>query len=192
VGVAVASFYPDISLTGNIGMRALDASYLTNWASHFYSAGPAISLPIFSGGQLSANLTLARAQQQSSALNYRGTVLNALREVEDALVAYRTDRASRDLLQKTLSSAELTWTLSKNQYEHGLASFITALDAERTVLSDRQALVQADVQIVNDIVSLYRALGGGWQKTVQQLPTPDVSTAPPPLPAALDRVAAPP
>jgi outer membrane protein, multidrug efflux system len=190
VGVAVASFYPDISLTGNVGMRALDASYLTNWASHFYSAGPAISLPIFSGGQLSANLTLARAQQQSSALNYRGTVLNALREVEDALVAYRTDRASRDLLQATLNSAELTWTLSKNQYEHGLASFITALDAERTALTDRQALVQADVQIVNDIVTLYRALGGGWETTVQQLPTPDVSTAPPPLPAALDRVGA--
>jgi outer membrane protein, multidrug efflux system len=190
VGVAVASFYPDISLTGNVGMRALDASYLTNWASHFYSAGPAISLPIFSGGQLAANLTLARAQQQSSALNYRGTVLNALREVEDALVAYRTDRASRDLLQATLNSAELTWTLSKSQYEHGLASFITALDAERTVLSDRQALVQADVQIVNDIVTLYRALGGGWETTVQQLPNPDVPTAPPPLPAALDRVGA--
>ncbi|HEY0339971.1 MAG TPA: efflux transporter outer membrane subunit, partial [Steroidobacteraceae bacterium] len=188
VGVATAAFYPDISLTGNIGMRALDASYLTNWASHFYSAGPAISLPIFSGGRLSANLTLARAQQQEAALSYRGTVLNALREVEDALVAYRTDRESRDLLQDTLNSAQLTWDLSRNQYEHGLASFIQALDAERTVLTDRQALVQADVQLVTDIVTLYRALGGGWEKTVEQLPTPDVSTSPPPLPGALDRL----
>jgi NodT family efflux transporter outer membrane factor (OMF) lipoprotein len=188
VGVAVAAFYPDISLTGNIGMRALDASYLTNWASRFYSAGPAISLPIFSGGRLSANLTLARAQQQEAALRYRGTVLNALREVEDALVAYRTDQASRDLLQDTLDSARLTWTLAQNQYEHGLATFIQALDAERTVLSDRQALVQADVQIVIDIVTLYRALGGGWEQTVRQLPTPDISTAPPPMPGALDRL----
>jgi outer membrane protein, multidrug efflux system len=188
VGVAVAAFYPDISLTGNIGMRALDASYLTNWASHFYSAGPAISLPIFSGGRLSASLTLARAQQQEAALGYRGTVLNALREVEDALVAYRTDRVSRDLLKDTLDSAQLTWTLAQNQYEHGLATFIQTLDAERTVLADRQALVQADVQIVNDIVTLYRALGGGWEATVQQLPTPDVSTSPPPMPGALDRL----
>jgi outer membrane protein TolC len=62
------------------------------------------------------------------------------------------------------------------------------LDAERTVLSDRQALVQADVQIVNDIVTLYRALGGGWEKTVEEVRTPEVSTAPPPLPGALDRV----
>jgi len=191
VGVAVAEFYPDISLTGNIGMRALDASYLTNWASHFYSAGPAISLPIFSGGRLSANLTLARAEQQEAVLNYRGTVLNALREVEDALVAYRTDRAARDLLQDTLNSAQVTWDLSQNQYDHGLTSYISVLDAERTVLSDRQALVQSNVQIVNDIVSIYRALGGGWEKTFQQLPAPDISTSPPPVPGALDRIADP-
>jgi outer membrane protein TolC len=184
----VAAFYPDISLTGNFGMRALDPSYLTNWASHFYSAGPAISLPIFSGGRLSSNLTLARAEQQEAALSYRGTVLNALREVEDGLVAYRTDKASRDLLQDTLDSAESTWALARNQYDHGLTSFIQVLDAERTVLSDRQALVQADVQIVNDIVTLYRALGGGWEKTVEEVRTPEVSTAPPPLPGALDRV----
>jgi outer membrane protein, multidrug efflux system len=191
VGVAVASFYPDISLTGNIGMRAVDASYLTNWASHFYTAGPAVSLPIFSGGRLSAGLTLARAQEKEAALSYRATVLNALREVEDALVTYRVDRASRDLLQDTLDSAQMTWDLARNQYEHGLASFINVLTAESTVLTDRQALVQANVQLVSDIVALYRALGGGWEKTVQQLPTPDVATSPPLLPAALDRVADP-
>jgi len=191
VGVAVASFYPDISLTGNIGMRALDASYLTNWASHFYTAGPAVSLPIFSGGRLTAGLTLARAEQKEAALNYRATVLNALREVEDALVSYRVDRASRDLLQDTLDSAQLTWDLARNQYDHGLSSFINVLNAESTVLADRQSLVQANVQLVDDIVSLYRALGGGWEKAVQQLPTPDVATRPPPLPGALDRVADP-
>jgi NodT family efflux transporter outer membrane factor (OMF) lipoprotein len=189
VGVAVASFYPDISLTGNIGMRALDASYLTNWASHFYSAGPAVSLPIFSGGRLTAGLTLARAEQKEAALNYRATVLNALREVEDALVTYRVDRASRDLLQDTLDSAQLTWDLARSQYDYGLASFINVLNAQGTVLTDRQALVQANVQLVNDIVSLYRALGGGWENTVQKLPNTDVPTTPPPLPGALDRAA---
>ena len=191
VGVAVASFYPDISLTGNIGLRALDASFLTNWASHFYTAGPAVSLPIFSGGRLTAGLTLARAEQKEAALSYRATVLNALREVEDALVTYRVDLASRDLLQDTLDSAQMTWDLARNQYDHGLSSFINVLNAQSTVLTDRQALVQANVQLVNDIVSLYRALGGGWENAVQKLPNPDVSTSPPPLPGALDRVADP-
>ncbi len=169
IGVAVAAFYPDLSLTGNLGMRALDASYLTNWASHFYSAGPAFSLPIFSGGRLSANLTLARAGQQEAALKYRGTVLNALREVEDALIAYRADRSSRELLQDTLGSAQHTLSLARSQYEHGLATFLQVLDAQRTVETDRQALVQADVQLVNDVVTLYRALGGGWEQAADRL-----------------------
>jgi len=118
-------------------------------------------------------------------------VLNALREVEDALVAYRTDRVARDLLQDALNSAQVTWELSQNQYDHGLTSYISVLDAERTVLSDRQALVQSNVQLVNDIVAIYRALGGGWEQTLEQLPAPDVSTSPPPMPAALDRLADP-
>jgi outer membrane protein TolC len=65
------------------------------------------------------------------------------------------------------------------------------LNAQSTVLADRQALVQANVQLVDDIVSLYRALGGGWERTVQELPKPDVSTSPPPMPGALDSVADP-
>ncbi len=106
IGVATASFYPDISLTGNVGLRALDASFLTNWASLFYTMGPSVSLPIFQGGKLTATLRVARAQQAQAALAYRGTVLNALREVENALVAYRTDRVARDRLAGTLRSSE--------------------------------------------------------------------------------------
>ena len=134
VGVAVASFYPDVSLTGNFGLRALDASYLTNWASAFYSFGPSVSLPIFQGGRLTAGLRLARAQQAEAALAYRGTVLNALREVEDALVAYRTDRAGRDKLAEAVRSGETTLYLARDSYTHGLADFIQVLDAERTLI----------------------------------------------------------
>ncbi len=138
VGVAVASFYPDISLTGNFGLRALDASYLTNWASAFYSFGPSISLPIFQGGRLTANLRLARAQTVEAALNYRDTVLNALREVEDALVAYRTDRAARDKLAETVDSAQTTLALARDRYTHGVADFIQVLNAESTLTGARQ------------------------------------------------------
>ena len=145
VGVAVASFYPDISLTGSFGLRAVDASYLTNWASSFYSFGPSISLPIFQGGRLTAGLRLARAQEAEAALAYRGTVLNALREVEDALVAYRTDRAGRDKLAEAVQSGETALYLARDRYTHGLSDFIQVLDAERTLVGSRQQLVQADV-----------------------------------------------
>jgi NodT family efflux transporter outer membrane factor (OMF) lipoprotein len=189
VGVAVASFYPDISLTGSFGLRALDASYLTNWASAFYAFGPSVSLPIFEGGRLTANLRLARAQEAEAALAYRGTVLNALREVEDALVAYRTDRAARDKADEAVRSGETTLYLARNSYANGLTDFLQVLDAERTVVGSRQQLVQANVALTNDIVTLYTALGGGWQENEVQA-TASVTTVPPPVPAALDEVAA--
>lgn len=165
IGVAVANFYPDISLTGNVGFRATDTGYLARWSSLFYSAGPSISLPIFEGGELRANLRLAKAKEKEAALHYRGSVLNALKEVEDGLVSYRTDQSERDRVADTVRSAESTFSLAQNQYAHGLASFIQVLDAQRTLLAGRQNLVQADAQLLSDVVSLYRALGGGWQAT---------------------------
>jgi multidrug efflux system outer membrane protein len=190
VGVAVASFYPDVSLTGSFGLRALDASFLTNWASSFYSFGPSVSLPIFQGGRLTASLRLARAQEAEAALAYRGTVLNALREVEDALVAYRTDRAGRDKLAEAVRSGETTLYLARDAYTHGLQDFIQVLDAERTLIASRQQLVQADMLLTDDVVALYDALGGGWQDDAGDVEAVRVDTPPPIMPAALDSVAA--
>ncbi len=190
VGVATASFYPDISLTGNFGLRALDASYLTNWASAFYSFGPSVSLPIFQGGKLTAGLRMARAQEAAAALQYRGTVLNALREVENALVAYRTDRAARDKLAGTIASGEQALYLARDAYRNGLSTFLQVLDAERTLVQSRQQLIQADITLTDDVIALYNALGGGWQENeaVSNAPSIDLST--PFTPAALDTVAA--
>ena len=189
VGVAVASFYPDVSLTGNLGIRALDASYLTRWASHFYSAGPSLSLPIFQGGQLTANLRLNRAQQAESGLHYRATVLNALREVEDGLIAYRADRLERDRLAAVVASSQTTLDLATSRYTHGLSDFLQVLDAQRTFEDSRQQLVQQDMTVANDVVGIYRALGGGWEAPGASSQAPHVPGAPPPMPAALDSVA---
>jgi NodT family efflux transporter outer membrane factor (OMF) lipoprotein len=189
VGVAVASFYPDITLTGSLGFRAVDASYLTNWASLFYSAGPSISLPIFEGGQLEANLRTARAQEASAALNYRATVLNALREVENALVSYREDQIAAQKAAATVKSAGLTLYLSNSQYTHGLASYLNVLEAQRSLVSARQQLVQADAGLANDVVTLYTALGGGWQDDAGTVKAPAVNPAPPAVPGAADALA---
>jgi len=164
IGVAVAQFYPDISLTGTIGVRALDTDYLTNWASHFYSIGPAISLPIFQGGRLTANLRLARVQEREAALAYRGTVLGALQEVEDSLVAYRTDRLQQESLTQTVASATTALALARNSYENGLSSFLDVLDAQRTLVQARQQQVQATLSLTTDLIALYKALGGGWEE----------------------------
>ena len=117
-------------------------------------------------------------------------MLNALREVEDDLVAYRTDRDERDRLIGVLRSGEDSLYLATNAFSHGLESFLQVLDAQRTVTSTRQQLVQANATLDNDVVALYRALGGGWQDPGAQSQAPSVPQQPPPLPAALDSVAA--
>ena len=190
IGIAVASFYPDISLTGNLGIRAIDASYLTSWASRFYSVGPSASLPIFQGGRLTSSLRLARAQQKAAVLNYRSTVLNGLREVENALTSYRNDRDARDRLIQTVRSGERSFRLSQNSYQNGLSDFLTVLNAEQTLTSARQNLDQAEMSLANDVVTLYTALGGGWQQPGAPVTTPPIDKAPPFVPAALDSVAA--
>ena len=192
---ARAAGLPSVTGTGSymreqLGLRATDASYLTNWASNFYSFGPSISLPIFQGGRLTAGLRLARAQEAEAALAYRGTVLNALREVEDALVAYRTDLAARDKLDEAVRSGEMALYLARDRYSHGLADFLQVLDAERTVVGSRQQLVQADVTLTNDVVALYSALGGGWEDDGGRNPAPSIETAPPLVPGALDALEA--
>ena len=188
IGVALANFYPDVSLTGNLGVRAVDVSYITRWASHFYSAGPSVSLPIFEGGRLEASLRMARAQAAEAALRYRAVVLNALREVEDGLVSFRADQIERDRQAGVLRSAQETLELATSRYSHGLSDYLQVLDAQRTAEDARQALVQADMALDNDVVTLYRALGGGWEAPGTHNEAPAVSGAPPITPGALDAV----
>jgi NodT family efflux transporter outer membrane factor (OMF) lipoprotein len=163
VGESIAQLFPDLSLTGEFGFRNTQASYLTRWASHFYSAGPQVSLPIFQGGALRAQIAVARAQEAAAVLEYRQTVLSALQDVDDALVRYRTDQARRDILRDAVDANARAFDLARNGYQHGLASFIDVLDTERQLTDSRLQLTQGTIQVTGDLVALYKALGGGWQ-----------------------------
>lgn len=163
VGVAVAQFYPDITLTGQIGTRASNASDLARWSHLFYSFGPAISLPIFEGGQLVANLHLANARQAQAALAYRKAVLVALRDVDNALAVYRTDLSHRDALSTAVDTQRSAFDLARERYAKGFVSFVDVLDAQRQLSQVQAQFVQAQTQVETDLVALYKALGGGWQ-----------------------------
>ncbi|MGF6552763.1 multidrug efflux system outer membrane protein [Paraburkholderia youngii] len=163
VGVAVAQFYPDVSLTGKAGTRATNARDLARWSHLFYSFGPTVSLPIFEGGALVANLRMSEAQQAEAALDYRKTVLTALRDVDNALVVYRTDQARRDALADSVSAQQTSFDLSRDSYRKGLTSFINVLDAQRQLAQAREQYAQGTTQVSTDLVALYKALGGGWQ-----------------------------
>jgi NodT family efflux transporter outer membrane factor (OMF) lipoprotein len=164
IGVATAQFYPDVSLTGLGGVFGTRPKDLTLWADRFYAFGPSVSLPIFEGGKLRANLKLAKAQQAEAAVAYRKTVLGALQDVENALAAYRTELRRHQALEKTVAAQTVALEIARNQYLNGVTTFINVLTAENSLAQQHQALIQSTLSLTTDVVNLYKALGGGWQR----------------------------
>jgi multidrug efflux system outer membrane protein len=165
IGIAVAQLYPDISISGEVGQSALQFKALTNWSSNFYQFGPSVSVPIFQGGRLRANVRLANAQQAEAALGYRQTVLSALQDVENNLVALRTDRARQERLEQAVRIAQDQLSLAQSRYRNGLAAFLDVLDSETTSINAQQDVIRGRLQLALDVAALYKAIGGGWQVT---------------------------
>jgi NodT family efflux transporter outer membrane factor (OMF) lipoprotein len=164
IGVAVADFYPKITLDGSIGLQALKFKDLGNWNARQYGLGPTISLPIFEGGRLRATLALRRVEQQEAALNYQQTVLQAWHDVDNALTAYAAEQKRRDALQEAVVENRRAVDLSRQRYTQGVADFLNVLDAERSLLQAQQQLADSTTTVSQNLVQLYKALGGGWEK----------------------------
>lgn len=163
VGVAVAAFYPRVTLTGALNFDALSPRDLGFWSAAAYTLGPSINIPIFQGGQLRAQLQLNEARQQESAVNYQRTVLQAWQDVDNALTAYAAEQRKHDALERSVRSYQRALTLARQQYANGLQTFLNVLDAERGLFSARGQLVGSTTAVSSDLVQLYNALGGGWE-----------------------------
>jgi NodT family efflux transporter outer membrane factor (OMF) lipoprotein len=163
VGVSVASLFPDVSIAGTYGLRNIGTRYLLDWQSRFYTFGPSVSLPIFHGGALVANVRLSRAQAAEAALAYRKTVLNALQEVEDALTAVHEDANRIESLKDTVGADHRALEVELDAYRHGVISYINVLTVQLQESQAREQLAQAALTQSTDLVKLYKALGGGWE-----------------------------
>ncbi|HEX3915175.1 MAG TPA: efflux transporter outer membrane subunit [Steroidobacteraceae bacterium] len=172
VGVSVASFFPQISLSGTLGLRNTDTRFLFDWASKFYSAGPGISVPIFQGGTLVANVRLSRAEAAAAALSYRHTVLSALQEVEDGLISLREDSRRRTALQDSVAADQRALDINLDAYRHGLVPYVTVLTLQLQTVQARQQMTQALLTQNLDLVKLYKALGGGWESAAAATTAP--------------------
>ncbi|HUB10352.1 MAG TPA: efflux transporter outer membrane subunit [Acetobacteraceae bacterium] len=163
VGVAVASFYPSVTLSGSVGLQALEP-WQTFWMNaRNYALGPGITIPIFEGGQLRATLHLREAQQQEAAITYQKTVLQAWHDVDNALTAYKTEQARRDQLVLAVDQNSRALSLAQSRYQQGVSDFLTVLDAERSLLSTEEQLAESTTTVSENLVALYKALGGGWE-----------------------------
>jgi len=164
-GVAVASFFPDISLSGSVSLQALQFKNLNEFKAITYAFGPDITIPLFEGGQLSGQLKLRKAQQQEAALNYAKTVLTAFYQVDTSLVDYNQEHAALDALTVDTQQSQIALGLAEDQYKQGLADYLTVLDAQQSYLNAQQSQAGAVSRVATDLVTLYQALGGGWEQT---------------------------
>jgi multidrug efflux system outer membrane protein len=163
VGVATAELYPDITLTGEIGQQSQQLKNFAKSYNNFYSLSPSISLPIFQGGKLKAGVAQAKAQEVEAALTYRKTVLSALQDVENALAAYRTDQQRLQSLQAAADADQTAVDIALDRYKHGLTNYLDVLTPQNTLIQAQQQLIQTQLAVTNDLVTLYKALGGGWR-----------------------------
>ncbi|MDD5390564.1 MAG: efflux transporter outer membrane subunit [Gallionellaceae bacterium] len=167
IGVAEAARYPNFQLSGSIGLDALNAGGLFSGAALGHSLLASVAGTLFDGGRLRQRVAIQNAVQEQALANYENTLLTALREVEDALVALANSRQRQDALGSAATAARNAALLARQRYGSGLIDFLTVLDSERSLRSVEDNLASADTARVTALIQLYKALGGGWQREVQ-------------------------
>jgi NodT family efflux transporter outer membrane factor (OMF) lipoprotein len=162
-GVAVASFYPDVTLNGAANVESLHLSNLFSPTSTAFAVGPSISIPIFEGGQLRGTLTLRESQQREAAIFFQKTVLRAWKEVDDALTAYREAQRRRADVARSVTENQAALQAARQRYSEGAIDFLNVIATQAQLLQSENDLADSDTQIATDLVNLYRTLGGGWE-----------------------------
>lgn len=163
IGVAIASFYPSISLSGDIGLQSLK---LSNWfspSSKTWSYGGDINMPIFQGGALVGNLQINEASAAAAGYTYQQAILNAVQETETSLIAYEQSLQTIVLQKESLEKNRRVTRLTQERYAKGLVNVIDLLDAERQLNAAEQNLLQSHANALLNLIKLYKALGGGWE-----------------------------
>ncbi|MGE4481623.1 efflux transporter outer membrane subunit [Acidocella sp.] len=163
IGVAKAAFFPDVTLTASASLEAMQFSNLNEWKSITYGLGPTVTIPIFEGGQLHGQLNLREAQQKEAAISYAKTALTAFTQVNTALVNYTQEHATQQALQTDVRQSGIALGLAEDQYKQGLVDYLTVLTAQQAYLAAQQNQAQSLEKLGTDLVTLYQALGGGWE-----------------------------
>jgi NodT family efflux transporter outer membrane factor (OMF) lipoprotein len=162
VGVAVASLYPKFDLLAAANLASTSLGHLFDSSSFSDVQGGLINWPLFKGGQLRANVRAKREEETQAYLAYRQSVLTALRDTEDALARYTSEQRRLTSLLESQTAASRSLDIAEAQYRVGLVPFINVLTSTATLLNTEDEVAQSRQQLDQDLVSLYKALGGGW------------------------------
>ena len=165
IGAARAAFFPRISLTAQFGSVSDELSGLFKSGSWAFSLAPQLALPIFDAGRNQAGLESARAGREIAVAQYEKSIQTAFREVSDALAGQATLQQQIDAQRAQTQADAKRLDLSDLRYRNGVASYLDLLDAQRSLYATEQALVQTRLQQLQNQVTLYKVLGGGWTDT---------------------------
>jgi NodT family efflux transporter outer membrane factor (OMF) lipoprotein len=163
VDAADAARYPSFNLGGTLSLNSLTLAGLSNGATLAGSVLGSLSVPLFDAGAGKAQVLAQEAALEQARASYQATVLTALKDVEDALVARQGDRERLQSLQQAATAAENAATLAQSRYKSGLIDFQTILQTQRTLLSAQDSVASTLADLSSDQVRLIKALGGGWQ-----------------------------
>jgi multidrug efflux system outer membrane protein len=165
IGVATADLFPRFSLSGSLGLASQTLSALTDWGGRFWSAGSAANWLVFDAGRVRGNIEIQDALQEQALLAYQRTVLTALQDTETALVAYSKEQERKKSLSDAVRNNRKAVDLAMKLYIAGRTDFLNVLDAQRSLYISEDALVQSTRSEATVLIALYKALGGGWEKT---------------------------
>jgi multidrug efflux system outer membrane protein len=165
IGAARAAFYPSISLTASAGSSSASLSGMFKGGSGSWSFSPQISLPIFDGGANQANLDIAKTDRDIYVAQYEKAIQTAFREVSDALAARNTLGRKLDAQQALVDATSESYRLSDARFKRGVDSYLSVLDAQRSLYSAQQNLISTRLSRFTNLVTFYKTLGGGWVET---------------------------
>jgi NodT family efflux transporter outer membrane factor (OMF) lipoprotein len=169
IGVATADLYPRFSLTGTFGFSATSGSRALRSDSRQYSFGPSVFWNIFDGGRVMGAIQLEEALTEQNLHSYKQTVLAAIEDVENSMISYTEEIERRDALGRSVIAATDSVKLAQILYKNGLIDFQNVLDMERSLFNQQDALAKSEGLVIQNLIRIYKALGGGWPTTVKTI-----------------------
>ena len=160
---ARAERYPQFSFTGTFGGRDQNFSALKlGNTGGFFSVGPSLSIPLFTAGKIRADIQAQTAEQQQAQLQYQQAILQALQEVEDALAKYHHEKDRKVNLEEMVAAGQRKLNLARQMFDAGIQDYTPVIEAEQSLIGAKTQLADSKEDITEDLIALYRSLGGGW------------------------------
>lgn len=168
IGVAESERYPDLSLSGSIGLESLTGGNLYTAGARTAQGAVQAGWTLFDGGRIRQKVAVQTALQEETLGAYEAAILKALKDVEDALVAYANEQERCRALRAAEEAGMSAFQLARAKYESGLIDFQTVLDTQKSLLTVQNTLASSHAEVTADLIRLYKALGGGWDPQVRE------------------------